>query len=247
MMRRRGMTLLELMVVLAIVLALASVVAPAFVQWSRASKLPQAGNQVEALMMMAQADAQRQSVPVRVVARVGAGGATELVTERVELLAPGGAEQEPMFESGGAEGEATASRSTRASRTTGPSGMGAAGVVSATCTLPAGVSVIERVPEPGADGIEPAAASVESVARPEGPAARVGMFDAEPRAGILMAVFLPDGEAVWPGPRFLVDSAGRALEVGIEPVSGRVIMKARTGASRAGVRGAEQAGAEEGR
>lgn len=42
---------------------------------------------------------------------------------------------------------------------------------------------------------------------------------------VLVAVFLPNGEAIRPGPRYLVDERGRAAELIVEPWSGRLSIR----------------------
>ena len=121
-MRRRGMSLLEMAVVTAILLALASVIVPAMVTWSRAAALPEAQSQVEAAMLMARADAQRQATPVRLLARVGADGIVELIAESVMIPATCKNGEEP------AEGACESVR------------------IGAVYALPRGVSVMEEAP-----------------------------------------------------------------------------------------------------
>lgn len=214
-MTRRGFTLLELMVVLAILLALASVAVPALLTSSRASRLPEAQGQIEAAMMMARADAQRQATPVRLMVRerAGSAGEMELVAEAVELSAA-----EPREES--AEGATTGGPAKVSPERSG-----------SVYALPSGVSVREFVPGSHEEIAGREHTSVPSVAAHSAPSgasadrASGAASETSIRDGVVLAVFLPDGEAVRPGPRYLVDRAGRVLELVVEPMSGRVTVR----------------------
>lgn len=205
-MRKRGFTLMELLVVLGIVLALASVVVPVAVTWSRASHLESAGSQLEATLIMARADAQRHSSPVRVLARMTPSGEVELVSESVSLT-----DESSVFQDDGAVAPTSASGAP--SKDQGESSVDAS-KVSSVSMLPKGVSVSQSLPSdsPAASGESEASDSSQRSERREGD-------------WMLLAVFLPDGEVVRPGPRYLVDGQGKAAQVCVESWSGRVSVK----------------------
>ncbi len=222
---RRGFTLMEVIVVLGIVLALASVIAPVVITWRQASRLESAGSQVEAALIMARADAQRQSAPVRVMARMNGSGEVELVAEAVSLDdRRGRADAGGLFDGGEREGDGGSLNPKSASGEPAPT--------TVSCTLPRGVVVRDALPDEtlpsAADGAGPgdgerrAGAGVASGASGSlGSSERV----ADRSEWVLLALFLPDGEVVRPGPRYLIDSRGKAAEVRVDSWSGRVSVK----------------------
>ncbi len=204
-MRSRAFTLMEVVVVMGVLLALASVVVPIAVTSARAGRVDDAGVQVEAAMAMARADAQRQSAPVRVMARTLATGEVEVYSEAVALGVPSDEEI------GGVASTPAASE-----RSLG------------TCVLPRGVTVRDRLAGASEDealtgsaGAEPRVAGAGlSVSGPDGEVTAAGAGgDA---TSVLLAVFMPDGEVLGPGPRYLVDGHGRVAEVRVDCLSGRV-------------------------
>lgn len=220
-MGRRAFTLMEVLIVLALLLALASVVVPVAVTQARAGHVADAGLQLEAALAMARADAQRQSAPVRVLARTLRSGEVEVFAETIALGVPERETDAPTW------GEAAPERRTRD------------GVTSerpvATLTLPKGVVVSDRrdepadtraggggsgVPRGGDPGPMQASASADSQGVPREDSTE-GSADGA-RSALLLAVFLPDGEVVGPGPRFLLDGRGGLAEIRVDSLSGRV-------------------------
>jgi Tfp pilus assembly protein FimT len=198
-MTRRGVTILELLVVIGLLLALASVALPIVVTRAAGSALPEAQQQVEAALMLARADAQRDSAPVRVRARACAQGGMELVAETVELR-QGGTDRGAA--SADADGSDPVSGSDERTR------------LSAVYTLPRGIVLSDSVKSADAVAHQPLAEPVTG-----------GAAAAASNDWVLLAVFLPSGEAIRPGPRYLIDERGRAAELVVEPWSGRLSIR----------------------
>ena len=208
---------MEVMIVLALLLALASVVVPIAVTQARAGRVADAGLQLEAALAMARADAQRQSTPVRVLARTLRSGEVEVFAETITLGVPDRETDGPTW------GDATSEKR--------PGDGGTSERPAATLTLPKGVVVSDRRDEPAdgrgagaTPGFDGSAAQATGTPESQGVSREDSSDGTADGAGsaLLLAVFLPDGEVVGPGPRFLLDGRGGLAEIRVDSLSGRV-------------------------
>jgi len=78
---RRALTLLELMIAVAVVLAIASLVMPAVLSRLTATRDEEARVMIDSTIIEARADAARSGVPVRVVAHEAADGRIQIIHE----------------------------------------------------------------------------------------------------------------------------------------------------------------------
>lgn len=203
---RRGFTVYEVLVAIALVVVVAAVALPYAWTWAKGEEFEEARNQVEAALAMARADAQREGKPVRVAARQDPlTGAWCVYSERIDPMGE--------VESGPA-----------ASALTLPKGLtvGAGNGESAAARGDAAATEPKRA-EGAGTGMGVGTASVEG--RGAGDSGWVEAEEGEGLAGIVVATFMPDGEAVGARPWFMRGANGKAFEVAIDAWTGRVTMR----------------------
>lgn len=175
-MARRGLTLVEVLVALALVLALMALALPAVEGRLAEARFDAALRQTEAAMMVARAEAQRQGKPIRLVARPVRGGELGLFMEAVD---PATAAGDP-----GDSGAAGAAPATGAAAQSGV----------AWAVLPAKVTVSETPPpEAGETGGAATEISVEPKGAPPSPVT-LAVFFADGSATSHGLVYITGGD-----------------------------------------------------
>ncbi len=190
---RRGarcFTLLEMMVVIVLIVLVMGLVLPQTLSTLSRSEFTEAQNQVEALLMLARADCQRQGVPIQVVARASRGGAGAMELRAAPMSIPSEVgEEAPARSPGGRDGGASGT------------GRGHVGGVGRVVTLPPGVRITATPPRGKGD----LGSVVGGAGEPADPASAAGPSqDGQADADVVVAVFFPDGRVVPAGPRYLV-------------------------------------------
>ena len=234
-MRRGAFTLFEVLVAIALLIAVASLAAPALARRMGAALFDESSRQLEGALALCRAEALREGRPVALVAQPARDG--------LRLLARPIGDDDPF------DGLATASGSGDGWSGMPGEGFGSAGGGPAVArefpvfVLPSGVRVSAERPVPpeaigwGLEGAE---------SRP-GVAPMDAGFEDEEDTPLTIAVFLPDGGALETAPFWLIGPEGRSVEVRISAATGKATLRAvrRTAPSaREGDVGAAPAGPE---
>jgi prepilin-type N-terminal cleavage/methylation domain-containing protein len=199
---RRGFTLLELLIVLGVLLALIALVFPALGSRVAGARFDAGKRQVEAALVMARAEAQRQGRAMALRSCPAAQDAG-LCVEPFDAVIP--------------EGEA------------GATGEQKADTPQPWVVLPRGVRVTDRVPQSGASSGAAAEDRPESADDLWGAAAKSKRPLVSPgSASVVIAVFQADGSAWAPGGSYLVqENVGegpRVVEIRVNRWTGSAAM-----------------------
>lgn len=219
----RNFTLLEVLIVLAIVGMLAALVTVPFARHLGSAEVQGAASQVQSALSDAQAEARESGLPVRVVATVDENGRTDVACQTVDPFAP---ERGDLALDSAPESRAQAEPR---------SGMEHAFArATRRVQLPTGITIQDRQP---AEAPEIRRSVGGMAAAPEGTDARSSLVEARPPR--TLAIFLPDGSAVVPGPIRLSGKDGRSSEVRVNPWTGVAVLSSE---NNAGVTDADSAG-----
>lgn len=223
-MTRRGFTLLELMIVIALLLAVTSMAAPSLVGILRGSALDGAAAQVESVAVLVRADAQQRSRAVRLEARSRADGSIGIYSRAFTSADSwtGDSAGDFSYQVQTQNDDPTAGDLSDAAWDSPDEERGRLRLV-----LPRTVT-IERSPPGASDDVLPLEAAGFSSDAP-------AMLDdalwgrefsgLEEEVDITLAVFLPDGGAVSGSPVYLVAGRGRCVEVRINRWTGSVAVR----------------------
>lgn len=226
----RNFTLLEVLIVIAIVGMLAALVTVPFARHLGGAEVEGAASQVQSALNDAQAEARESGRPVRVVATVDENGRTGVACQTVDPAAPGhGATALDGAPESGVQAEPRIGMEHAFARAT------------RHVQLPTGVTIQGREP---AESPEMRRSVGGMAAAPEGTDARSTLVEARPPR--TLAIFLPDGSAVVPGPIRLSGKDGRSSEVRVNPWTGVAVLSSENGAgvSDAAPTGARPSGAD---
>lgn len=222
-MRHRGLTLLELLIVVVLIGSMGALIAPFAIGRAKRIAMSDAQQQVEAILTLARADAQRSGTPCRVVAREDREGRVELHASAVPFSLAPLERLSDDDEADGSDAGFTAAdpgvAEAPAAHTEAPTGVEASRTA---ITLPRGVRLTDVLPaaERGRSGreVEPDVGTV-----PNWDLRGEVSWEAErPADEVVVAVFLPDGGGRTFGRRFLVSEQGQAAEVVINEWTGAV-------------------------
>lgn len=234
-MRRGAFTLFEVLVAIALLIAAASLAAPALARRMGAALFDESSRQLEGALALCRAEALREGRPVALIAQPARDG--------LRLLARPIGDDDPV--------EGLGDASEPGDRGFGMPGEGFGSADAAprvprefpVFVLPSGVRVSAERPVPaealgwGGEGAEP---------RP-GIAPMDAGFEDGAGGPLTIAVFLPDGGALETAPFWLVGPEGRSVEVRISAATGRAALRSvRRPASSAGEGDAESAPAAPG-
>ncbi|HRQ72320.1 MAG TPA: hypothetical protein PLU35_04745 [Phycisphaerales bacterium] len=220
-MRRGAFTLFEVLVAIALLIAAASLAAPALARRMGAALFDESSRQLEGALALCRAEALREGRPVALVAQPARDG--------LRLLARPLGEDDPVGGLAGASGSGAGWFVSPGEG--GASSGGGPGVPREfpVFVLPSGVRVSAERPVPAeAIGLGAAGAGSEFGVSPmdSGEAAYAD-------GPLTIAVFLPDGGALETAPFWLIGPEGRSVEVRISAATGRATLRAVRGSAPA--------------
>jgi prepilin-type N-terminal cleavage/methylation domain-containing protein len=214
----RGFTLLEIMIALGLLLSVVSLAIPTFVRLLGSTTFEETASQLESVLVMARADAQRDARAIRLVAYTRESGMVVLYTEPLESDTASGVGFEQPVDASAPDERIVDDVSFRAPGVS-PGRL--------RLRLPEGYRIDTAPPPPA--GVGP------SVARGDASAAFAPMetLDAmlvpgvgEETRSVTLGIFLPDGSVIAGSARYLVGSDGQGLELRINRWTGSAMFVA---------------------
>lgn len=207
--RARGLSFVEILAALAIVIAIAAVAVPWTFGWLGGRELDNAEDQLAMQLVMARAAAREEGRPVEVVATSDAGRSTIRARWMEELLPERG-------------GSARSEESDRPQRGAGANAVDAAIAANwADMDLPAGVELWLEDDVPSDEMGDALDAAAESAAETDTFAALDAMDGGAARPAQVLAIFLPDGTAIVAPVLMLRNVAGVQRSLLIDRATGR--------------------------
>lgn len=209
----RNFTLLEVLIVIAIVGMLVALVTVPFARHLGGAEVEGAASQVQSALNDAQAEARESGRPVRVVATVDENGRTGVACQTVDPAAP---------EHGGIALDGAPESRVQAEPRSGMEHAFAR--ATRRVQLPTGITIEDREPVESPE-IRRSVGGMAAV--PEESDASSTLVEARPPR--TLAIFLPDGSAVVPGPIRLSGKDGRSSEVRVNPWTGVAVLSSENG------------------
>ncbi len=213
--RRRGLTLLEILIVLALLIASAAIAIPAMSRRFENTRFEATVDQIVATLALARAESQQQRRPVQVIWDAGARSVraawldTDAIAEEAEAEEsphdPGEASSPPAQEDGERRGQ---DRLNTAAAAAGTMAMGGSRL---RVLLPEGC----RVEAPTLPPPDDAAAEW-----PEGERGEIAPDGASGQV-LSLVVFMPDGSTFGEASFVVVDQGGRQVRIDINPWTGQ--------------------------
>ncbi len=212
-MRRGAFTLFEVLVAIALLIAAASLAAPALARRMGAALFDESTRQLEGAIALCRAEALREGRPIALIAQPARDG--------LRLLGRPIGDEEPVEgvvdASGTGEGWFVSPGESAGSVWGSAVSQGEIPVF----VLPAGVRVSAERPVP----TEAIGLGVASAGAGVGLSRMDGGFEAEADVPLTIAVFLPDGGALETAPFWLIGPEGRSVEVRISAATGKATLR----------------------
>lgn len=230
MIRRRALTLLEILIVLALLIAIAGVSIPAMTRRFENIRFDSTVDQIVATLALARAQAQEQRRPVQILWDEPRRALRAVLLDVGSL----GFSEEGALEGGSSE----ALRSTRRSSASAENGqqdgtdrLGAAGAQAATlstggsrlrvvlpegCLVRAGAAAAAEAPDGGNGGRVPDPSSVDRPDQPSTPE----------NESISLVIFMPDGSTFGEASFLVLDGHRRRVRIEVNPWTGQAAVRA---------------------